>query len=1442
MGRVLSTTPAPARNVTSPDRPRVLTGTPETQVATPDSVERMPTPMGSDSLFVSTPAYEQLLQNTTTTLREQGFDSTTINNFVQPAGFMRSEDPLDFPRMFEALRPGFEDSAAAAMETWEQAESLKKNGVDLDPSQTSALRMMLLDFVEQNGPNAVAGMAKSNKWWRQFKREFAESTAGHMAARGLNELGLGLASLDFWTWLNKKQKLLFVPADERSDVEARVLPKITLEDHKGRAKEFANGTTAAWWILQQRAKGVAMAGLSAIPMSSPEFKASMLAGAAQRFESTTNQQIPTLLASLGPELKWQEVAERNIDHGAPGTVDSLYATMNDLGEFGKMEMLGVSVAGGLADIFLDATMVASGLPSKVAKLGGPVARLANSEGAALQASKIAQKVGKYPEALDAVAEANRHLKRMEALGQREAKAAGRMKTETARKIVLARKQVRNEEAWLAGFEDPGTAQKITLRRSPRRAPGLDNTDLKPYSDSPEVAEELRQARRAELSRDLDAPASFDGADPGTFGQRALLGPDDSEQAGDALNQIVRTGGVGIDDVMLTPGAVEYQAIPDTKAGLIKWPRGVPATKEEVEFGNLTKYAKSDLSKSTIKMLLKDLGDTRKALGEARNRKIAYVDEAGQTVIRPDKDLIGRLETKLARTKKLAKDLAKQDFHAESAKYDDIWLPGAADPMRATPEGYHKWLEVARDRVTEGLYPGSLQLSKFWDTRFGQAFAWAREPMRFFDTYDPETSEMLRGSYLRFKRDNEAWNEQILTMAEEAGVVTRRSKWDPRSHFKPFSIDETKNQQLFDLLDTKPGAKEYEAMRAKADPKIVKMHDEVRRILDYAADTQGISDDPRYLSGYIRHFFTEDQFANGARPLEYIGLPAKAEVFAAHLLNRKGMAGYQRDALLALDLYGRAMHRKMYLEPMFEDVLMAGENLAAAKNNPMFSKYSNMLVNHLKGKPSYVGAMIDEFVGGAANANGTRRWLPGATDRALLGMTGLFWAGTLAGNPRYPVMQIATGLVTTSSRYGLFRTSKGLFQMATPEGQALAKQIGVYEEFLDVLEAPAMKRFSTMMAHVPAVTPLGPMSTASTEFMIRGTTALAAVDMYLTKAGFESLDAARAAGFEKRILFEAMRATEETNHMFGPLGRTPVASAILPKGMVISGTQFLSFVPKQTEELLAQFEKNPGAIAQYLMLSGWLSRVAAEDFGIDVTSYVGLGYMPEGGDDLTSPAATAFMDMLAMFSAVGNHDPEEATKAQVRLMDTLDNLVPLMVAYETAGKSAERLWTGTVRTGTGEKLRNLDFKGTLDLPAVMRGEKPGTLPQQIAESIRPIDSSIGGDFIPTVTGQKSIRDELFRRGRASILASNREKVFKARNVTRDIVQAAMERDTARLQAKIEEFNTLVANDELRLDSSKPFQAAMEAYSISWSLRELDRNPKYADEILQSLQGAGIKVEP
>jgi hypothetical protein len=637
-------------------------------------IPRMPAPTGTDSMFLGTPDYDELVTNTYTSLREAGFDENTIKNIVQPGGLGQLEEPLDWPAIYDILRPGFEDHAAAAYETWQQAENMAKEGLEIDPQETAALRSLLLAFVEEHGGNAIHSMAHGSKWWRRFKRNLAESTAGELAAKGVLELGVGLASLDFFAWLHKKQKLPFVPAEQRADVEARILPKITLEDHEGKAREFTHGTTAAWWLNRQRLKGLGTIGLSVVNLGDPLAVVQTSTKGAQMIQNA-NQEIPRLLTGLGENITWQEIGERQIDYNDPGAVDDLYAWMDDMGRFGQMQMLGVSLGSGLAEIFGDLTVLAAGLPTRLGKLAGPARTVAKAIGKeaipAKQASKIARTTQRYEDALTSLSEAQRHLTRMEQIGEAQrAGPKGRMSTEQARRIVGARKQVKTAEHHRDTFRDPGPFEAILLRRTPRRRPELLPEDdvLKKVTDSDGVAKELAETRKAELTRDMDVVGTFDDQSPGAIQQRAFIGPDDAEQAGDALNHMVRTGGVGMDDVAISPNAVEYQRYPDTQAGLLRHDlvdAANMASKAEDEFGNLTKFAKSNLAKSTIRMLLRDMQKVRKSLGEARNKKIAIVDPKGKTVLEPNKVTIKRLEEQTKDLKKLAKGLSKQDFFRKS---------------------------------------------------------------------------------------------------------------------------------------------------------------------------------------------------------------------------------------------------------------------------------------------------------------------------------------------------------------------------------------------------------------------------------------------------------------------------------------------------------------------------------------------------------------------------------------------------------------------------------------------------------------------------------------------------------------------------------------------------------------------------------------------------------
>jgi hypothetical protein len=566
-------------------------------------------------------------------------------------------------------------------------------------------------------------------------------------------------------------------------------------------------------------------------------------------------------------------------------------------------------------------------------------------------------------------------------------------------------------------------------------------------------------------------------------------------------------------------------------------------------------------------------------------------------------------------------------------------------------------------------------------------------------------------------------------------------------------------------------------------------------------------------------------------------------------------------MLALDIYGRAFNRKRIVEPMLEDIIQTGVELGKKHNNPMFVTYANDFVNQLEGRPTFHGRKIDDWIGGALNKDGKLRWVPSAIDRALIGVSSLFWAGALGGNPRYPVMQVATGLATTVGRFGLFRTSRALWEMGTPEGQLINKQIGTYDSFTTIYESGFMRNFADMMKrastplekveiasqgmaqtiskHGYTVSPIGVMSTAQTEEFIRGVTAHAAVDMYMSKLGISSWEEAIEKNMGRRIMFEALRASEEVNHMFGALGRSPWITRMAGRGPTVSATQFLSFIPKQTEELLSQFQRNPGAIAMFMAASGWMSRIAAEQLGINTTNYVGFGYLPETLDDVSAPAVDTMMNLMSFLSAASRRDPAEAKRAAEQFLNSASTMIPLMSGIKTVGKTHERLTTGEITAASGNKVRDLDFKELLST-------NPSISLTDIGTAIRPEEGNpnalapgLGGELLPSLFGQQNIREEVARRGLKTMQAESRRIYFNVRNLVDDVIKGYEDGDVDAMRAAAAELGNTY---NIRIQSDRPFIAAIEAREISQFLRQVKENPLLMDRFYEIGKEYGLLAAP
>lgn len=1058
----------------------------------------------------------------------------------------------------------------------------------------------------------------------------------------------------------------------------------------------------------------------------------------------------------------------------------------------------------------------------------------------LKEMKELQAGPKTPQAQERIAALGDEMGKLGVLSDEEAGVVGRLLDERANLSTLLRGMTKGEgkksvQARLSavnkeinnvlerGRESFDLLNKVSkTRRVPR--------------DINEVTKELDEMRRAALQRDADMAIDWDKVDDlPLWQQRVVLGPDDTEQSADAMNHFVRTGGVGIDDVATTPTNIEYSIMPQSQQGLINW-RALDMQNDivraEREFQTVAKQY--TLESSARRSIARQVHVARKALGVLRKAKGFMPNST-------------RIDAKLRVFEKELVNLKAAGAKIPKGMKDDFdpsWLPKAQETIMETPTRFNSWLEKAGDRVARSLYPGGLITSHFGNTKAGQVLAPLREPQRFMETYDPALWDRVRSGHLRQRQMQAAFFDEATTVLEDVGVMKRRSKFNPFKDWNEFTIDMVRGEKLFNLTDEVVGSPQWTLLAEAADPQLLAAHDKIRKMFDHAADLQGISDTSKYLTGYMRHVISRDQFAGGARPIEYIGLPAKAEVFASHLMDRGGSQNYPRDIVLALDMYGRAMSKKIVMEPLYDDIIRTGGELAAKHNNKMFQTYANDMVHSLKGKPQFVGKKIDEALGGALNADGKMRWQPNAIDRALGGMTGLMYTGALGANPRYPIMQIATGIATTAGRFGVFRTTRALWEMATLEGQAINKQLGTYQEFLDIFESDFARKLTTAIARkVPAVTPMGLMTTAQTETYIRGVTAHAAIDMYMTKFGFSSWTEAKAAGFQNRIAFEALRAAEEVNHMFGALGRSPWATRTLSptKGVAIGATQFLSFIPKQTEELLSQMNRSPGKIIEYMAMSGWMSRIAAEELGIDLTSYVGLGYGPETPTDMTSPAVDVFMKGLDLMDAMSRRDPKAVSDAATRFQASGQTLIPTIVAFESAGKAAERLSTAAHRTVLGDKQRQLDFPSMKELQGtglegLARAIRPSADPARAA--VDPM-AGLGGDLLPTLGMQQNIRDNVFRRAKRATIREERRFAFNLDKTVRNYLDALEDGDEAKM---LELEGELADTYQIRLTSGDAFVKAQQAKEIAWGMRQVLSNDVLLDRFLKIYEDFGLEITP
>lgn len=1382
---------------------------------TKDLIERMRAARGKGAGMAMTrvadPAdqdYETSRSNTLGMLRAMGYDEATTQSLVPGA-----TAPTD--TMLSDL-----DGLGARIEADQAANEAP---VPLDAKS----RNQLVDRFRQLDEHVVRGLATTGKFVNDFARSVGQHVAKHHLSRPV--IDAGMAGLDNMAFLSNWAKLQLVPGEVRPTMRQVYLPTETLLDPD--SPEFQTTTEMVAWLAGQRAWGAAN-DLAAMPtefagkvldtLGLPEASAAAY-DLARRSRETADQvdqftagAVPQLVAAKAPFLSWQDVVESRIP---PAELDAIYAQLDDPGSHGPLKAAAAAGLFALADFYLDPIVLTSPIPAKMlGKVPTIAQKTAGGRAAVVDVtSKIARRTHTFDDALSAVNASKVVVADKQALIAKAAKEAGEVPAALYNDLLKAQKAHARNESWLARFQDPGDYEPILLRparRNPEYVPSTTETQFglsaggrseTRTKNIVEIADEVQAARKRALESGADMVVDWNDPNQMTLdlqAQRWEMGPSDAEYAGDAINMLVR--GASVDDVSM-PGRLdpEYYVLPDVMNGLFDIRKATLANADDRARAALrANPAQHELSPRT--MLEHDIATAKTALSAAKAAK----NKDGANAVR-------------AHLRQLKKTYRKLSVESEEP-FDQAWLPKDPGGIMDSPERFNSWLDAAGDRAVRALYPGALYVQG-WHTKLGQTMGFGREPMRYYRTYAPEAWQAIRGGLLRTDAYQKSAAEMLTRKGVDAGVLVPRKGFDPRKHYAPTKVDVDKSEYVARMLDTLVDSDEHKALRAAADPKLVELHDTLRKVYDHMADLQGISGTDRYLSGYFRHMWDRSLFENGARPIEFIGVPAKGNLMVSHMMDRTGAgADYKLDAILVTDMYLRAAYRKLFMEPVYRHISQTGTEIAQRTGNPAHISYANDLINQMKGKPSFLGAKVDDALSGIVNSGGgislpfTGKKLtynPGDLDRTIHGLWQTLHTGLTVG-PHYAVTQIAAGLATTAGRFGPLATMRGVFRFATKEGQQLGRVAGTYKPFIDYLSSGALTRFTEIMQRKVPSPPLF-ISNSQSEEAIRSITYNVALKHYMDKAGFKSIKEAADAGYLKRIFFEALQESERINHFYGPLGRTPMVSRAVGSSGATGLTLFLSYIPKQAEEIASQVAKNPGHILQYLAFSGHLTRLAAAA-GADMTREVGLGFLPQEPTDITSPAVDAAITNLMLMDALDRHDAEGVERYTTNLVKMLPGLVPGSQTLLKSSKAVDRLQTGTVKTADGKPLYRMQM--TTD----------------------PDETGIGGELLPTFGLQRSIRESLVRRG----LEATRQEEKRVRYNGMKALEAyaiAIEKGDQEAAVKLAEELGNVYRIRLANPAGSA-ESAVEARSISYTLRNFQGNPSLQDIYWKTYQQHDIPLEP
>ena len=784
--------------------------------------------------------------------------------------------------------------------------------------------------------------------------------------------------------------------------------------------------------------------------------------------------------------------------------------------------------------------------------------------------------------------------------------------------------------------------------------------------------------------------------------------------------------------------------------------------------------------------------------------------------------------------------ARAKYADGKVPYDKGWL---AAPRKSAGElAESAWNDAYRvnhyDRIADGLYPHTWALKM--PSLLRTPWMVNREPMRVMNAVDPGSWRILRGAMLNQENEMMLMNTRFNDAAMEFGALTIKKPSSIKKAIQTnakekIAVNQKMSALLADVLETSPieNPVGYENLMRGLTVKQRTAAAQIRKELDQISNRFGFTGGDLFERDYMPHVWDEGLFATGNTPPHLFGMSKNANLFMAHMLKRAGKGGYSKDAVASLEVYSRSASRKMHMEPSLQRIRARAVNIVSDPSrqaDAFYLSYIDQMIAGLRGDSSALGGLVDQVLEGASKSTGIGAYQRGGVSRTVMSVGGLMYTSLLAGNRRYPVMAISTGLATTGAKWGVFRTTKGMFKMATPEGQLIFKSMGGHKTWGKIFETDKSGGIKILnkFTHGAADVHLASPSIQSTENYIRGMTMWTSIDEHLTKMGYRTIHEATADGMVNSILFDSLIETEAVNHFFGIASKPPWMNRLSKSGSAVA-TQFLSFTPKQAEQLLSMAGDNPGYFAQFMMLSGVIARIGREEMGIELSEYVGLESISLDSRKMVSPGIDAlrkFVVYMTDFTAVmeGHGNVDDCTRSGEDLMASFEVLVPMLNRARETADAAAAAATGEIwRPGQG-KVRDVDLHymevGDTELPILgPHGDR--------------------GEALAMGMGVKSTESVMNSEARQAVSREVNSLAIERLEVVEQAHQAMRSGNWDDFDKQVE---LMVSQGWPVPDVSDRVLQQQYIEGLSWHITLLQRHPELAHKIIPMMMNRGImKVE-